>query len=200
MDIQKRITNILTKPKEEWPVIAQEQTDVSTLFTGYILMLAAIPAVASFLGNSLIGVSMPFVGRIRWGIGAGLTYLILQYVLTLVSVYLSAFVIDKLAPSFGSKSDLVQALKLVAYASTPAWIAGVLGIIPLLGILVVLASLYGIYLFYLGLPFTMQTPADKVIPYMLVSAVVIIILSVIVGIVATAVAAPAIMAPRLPGM
>jgi uncharacterized membrane protein len=200
MDIKSRITNILTKPNEEWPVIAQEQTDVPTLFTGYILILAAIPAVASFLGNSLIGVSVPFVGRIRWGIGAGLTYLVLQYVLTLVSVYLSAFVIEKLAPSFGSKGDTVQALKLVAYAYTPAWVAGVLGIIPMLGILVALASLYGIYLFYVGLPHMMQTPADKVIPYMLVSAVVIIVLSVVVGVVVTAVAAPAIVAPRLPGL
>jgi Yip1 domain len=196
MNLQSRITNIITKPKEEWPVIAAEQTNVAALFQSYIMILAAIPAVANFIGQTVIGVSVPFVGNLRVGVGSGLVTAVVTYALTLVSCYLSAFVIEKLAPSFGSKGDTTQALKLVAYAYTPAWIAGVLGIIPVLGLLVVLASLYSIYLFYLGLPVLMQTPADKVIPYMLVSALVIIVLSLIVGAITTMVAAPAIL-PRL---
>jgi hypothetical protein len=195
MNLQARVTNIITKPKDEWPVIAQEQTDVATLFRTYICLLAAIPVIANFIGQSVIGISLPIVGHYRIGFGSGLVGAVVQYVLSLVSCYIAAFVIEKLAPSFGSKGDTVQALKLVAYAYTPAWVAGVLGIIPALGILVVLASLYSIYLFYLGLPTMMQTPPDKVIGYMVVSALVIIVLSVIVGAVVAAVAMPAI--PRL---
>ncbi len=196
MNLQARITNIITKPKEEWPVIATEQTTVSALFTTYICLLAAIPVVAGFIGQSVIGVSLPFVGRVRVGFGAGLIGAVVQYVLALAACYISAMVIEKLAPSFGSKGDTTQALKLVAYAYTPAWIAGVLGIIPALGILAALAGLYSIYLLYLGLPAMMQTPPDKVIPYMIVSALVIIVLSVIVGAIAGIVAAPALV-PRM---
>ena len=36
-------------------------------------------------------------------------------------------------------------------------------------------------MFYLGLPHLMQTPPDKVIPYMIVSAIVIIVMYLIVG-------------------
>ena len=72
-----------------------------------------------------------------------------------------------------------QALKMVAFASTPSWIAGVLQLGPLLGALALLAALYGVYLFYLGLPYVMKTPPDKVIPYMVVSAIVIIVISVV---------------------
>ena len=196
MNLQARIINISTKPKEEWPVIAQEQTDVATLFRTYICLLAAIPVVATFIGHSVIGISVPFVGQVRIGFGAGLVGAVVGYVLTLVSCYISAIVIEKLAPTFGSKGDTVQALKLVAYAYTPAWIAGVLGIIPALGILAALVSLYSIYLFYLGLPVMMQTPPDKVIPYMIVAALVVIVLSIIVGVIVSAVAAPALI-PRL---
>ncbi len=53
--------------------------------------------------------------------------------------------------------------------------------------LVILAALYAIYLFYLGLPPVMGTPADKVIPYMAVSAVVVIIVSIVLGIFASAI-------------
>jgi hypothetical protein len=196
MDLVTRITNIVSKPKTEWPVIAKEQTDVATLFRTYIMPLAAIPVIASLIGQTVIGVSLPFVGRVRTGITTGLVSAVLQYGLALVSCYLAAFVIEKLAPKFASKGDIVQALKLVAYAYTPAWVAGVLGIIPVLGVLVLLASLYSIYLFYLGLPELMQTPADKVVPYMVVSALVIIVLSIVAGAIVAAVSAPALL-PRM---
>jgi uncharacterized membrane protein len=68
---------------------------------------------------------------------------------------------------------------MVAFSSTPSWVAGVLQLVPLLGALALLAALYGVYLFYLGLPSVMKTPPDKVIPYMVVSVVVIIVIFVV---------------------
>ncbi len=44
-----------------------------------------------------------------------------------------------------------------------------------------LIAFYAVYLFYLGLPILMQTPADKVVPFMVVSAVVVVVLTVVVG-------------------
>ncbi len=182
--LKDRVTKILTNPKAEWPVIEAEATDTGKLYREYIGILAAIPVISSFIGFSIVGFSAPFVGTIRLGIGRGLANAIVSYVLTLVGVYVSALVIDKLAPSFESKSDQMQALKLVAYASTPAWLAGVFQIIPALGVLAILGGLYAIYLFYLGLPVLMKTPAAKVVPYMVVAAVVVIIVTVVVGLLA----------------
>lgn len=175
--LKDRVVKILTSPKTEWPVIEAESTDVSTLYSSYIAILAAIPVVASFIGGIVIGTQVPFVGTVRTPIGSALTVLILSYVLSLAMVYVAALIIDKLAPSFDSKPNMIQALKLVAYASTASWVAGVLNIIPLLGALVSLVGgLYAIYLFYLGLPVMMKTPEAKVIVYMIVSAVVMIVL------------------------
>ena len=188
MDLVPRVTNILTKPKQEWPVIASEATDAATLYKEYIVLLAAVPAICSFIGMTVIGVPVPFFGTMRVGVASGLTGLIVRYVLSLASVYAAAFIIEKLAPTFQSRGDTIQALKLVAYASTPAWVAGVLGLFPPLVALGILAGLYGVYLFYLGLPHLMHTPPDKVIPYMIVSAIVIIVMYVIVGAITAATA------------
>ena len=68
------------------------------------------------------------------------------------------------------------------------WVAGVLHLVPVLGVLTILAALYSIYLFYLGLPVVMSTPTAQVIPYMLVSAVVVIVVSLVLGAVTTAMA------------
>jgi len=179
MNLQTRVINILSKPAQEWPIIASESTDVAALYKEYIIPLAAIPAICGFLGMTLIGVSVPLVGQIRTPMISGLAGLIVAYVLSLLGIFLAAFIVDKLAPSFQSSGGIVQALKMVAFASTPSWVAGVLQLVPLLGALALLAALYGVYLFYLGLPSVMKTPPDKVIPYMVVSAVVIIVISVV---------------------
>jgi uncharacterized membrane protein len=179
MNLQTRVINILSKPTQEWPVIASESTDIAALYKEYIIPLAAIPAICGFLGMTLIGVTMPLVGQLRTPIVSGLAGLIVGYVLSLVGMFLAAFIVDKLAPSFQSSGGIVQALKMVAFSSTPSWVAGVLQLVPLLGALALLAALYGVYLFYVGLPSVMKTPPDKVIPYMVVSMVVIIVIFVV---------------------
>jgi len=198
MNLQTRVTNILSKPKDEWPVIAAETTDVAALFTSYIVLLAAIPPICSFIRTALFGLGIPFL-RIGGSIvGYGLTSAILGYVLSLVGVYVSALIIEKLAPTFQSQGDTTQALKLVAYAYTPVWVLGVLNLIPFLGALAALVGgLYAIYLFYLGVTPVMKTPADKVIPYMVVSAIVIIVVWFVISMITGAVVAAIFMRSML---
>jgi hypothetical protein len=182
--LQDRVIKILTTPQTEWPVIEAEVTDVAKLYTGYIAILAAITALATFIGYTVVGV--PFFGR--YSAATALSAAVVSYVIALISVYVSAFIIDKLAPSFQSTPNFIQALKLVAYASTAPWVAGVLYVIPALGILALLAGLYAIYLFYLGVPVLMKTPQDKVIVYMIVAAVVVIVVSIVLGMIGAALA------------
>jgi hypothetical protein len=181
MNLQTRVINILTKPKGEWPVIAAEPASVAALYTGYIMPLAAIPAVCTFLGFSVLGSALTFLGVLGFGPLYWFAHAIVSYVLGLVGVYVGAVVIQKLAPSFQSEANFLQALKLVAYASTATWVGGVFSLIPPLAILSILAGLYGIYLFYLGVTPLMKTPQDKVIPYMVVAAIAIIVVYAVVS-------------------
>jgi hypothetical protein len=197
MDLQTRVTNILTKPREEWPVIVAESTDVETLYKSYIAILAAIPPIGTFIGMTFIGIGVPLLGTYRLSVVHGVTTAVIQYVLGLAGVYIAAMVIDRLAPMFQSQSNAIQALKLVAYAWTATWLAGVLSVIPALGALGILAGLYSIYLFYLGVTPLMKTPAEKVVPYMVVSAVAIIIVMAVLGFITTAVTGAMFVDPRI---
>ena len=176
-----RASNILMKPAVEWPVVAAEPADVAGLMRDYAAPLAAIPAICQWIGLSVVGISMPLVGTYRVGIVRGFVSAVISWVFTLVGAYIAAIVVEKLAPTWDSSGNTVQALKLVAYASTPVWIAGVLNLVPALGPLTIIAALYAIYLFYLGLPPVMSTPADKVVPYMVVSALVVIVVTLVLG-------------------
>ena len=186
-DLVDRATKMLKDPKSEWPVVEAEGTTTETLYRTYIAPLAAIPAIATFVGRSIVGVTLPLVGTYRYGIISGLANMVVSWVLAMALVYIAALIINKLAPTFEATPNDMQALKLVAYAYTAAWIAGVFMIIPALGVLTVLGSLYSIYLFYLGLPVMMKTPPAKVVPYMVVAAVVILVMSIIIGLVGAAI-------------
>jgi hypothetical protein len=183
-----RVKGILLTPKTEWPVIAEEPATTADLYKNYILILAAITPIFSFLKLSLIGVSMPFMGTMRFGIGAGLTNMVVGYILALVGVFVLMLIVDALAPTFGGQKNQVQALKTVAYAYTASWVAGVAQIVPWLGMLIMLiAGLYGIYLLYLGLPHTMKAPQDKAVGYTVVVIIVAIVIGFVISLVVGAV-------------
>lgn len=191
MDFNKLIARaraILFTPKSEWPVIAGESTTAADLYQGYIVLLAAIPAVFSFLKLSVIGVSLPFAGTIRVGVVSGLSNMVLGYVLGLVMLYVMALIVEALAPSFGGQKDRIQALKVVAYSYTASAIAGVGQVLPGLGLLLALAGgIYSIYLLYLGLPSTMKCPQDKAAGYTAVAIIIAIVLNVVIGMTVAAV-------------
>lgn len=181
MDLKTRAMNMVTQPAAEWPVVATEPATVRDLMKGYAAPLAAIPAVCGFIGQTLVGISVPLVGTIRLSVAQGLSSAILAWVLGLVGAYVAALIIEKLAPKFQSTGDITQALKLVVFSYTPVWLVGVLNIIPALGWLGILAALYAIYVFYLGLPHVMRTPQNQVVPYMAVAALIAIVISLCLG-------------------
>jgi len=180
-----RARGILLAPRDTWPAIVAEPASAASIYTGWVLWLAAIPPLASFIGMAAFGISVPFVGTLRLGLGSLLRQLLLSYALALVMVFVMALIVEALAPSFGGSKDRLQALKAVAYAYTPVWIVGVFGLIPqLMGLSVLLrlaAAGYAIYLLYLGLPATMKCPQDKAAGYAAVSVVIGIVLAIVLG-------------------
>lgn len=170
MNLVDRVKNIIMTPKTEWPVIAAEEANPTAILTGYVVPLAAVPALATVIGTGLIG--GPFGASLTFGIGTG----VVTFITAVVGVYLTALVMDYLAPNFGSQKDFGRALQTVAYSYTPAWVGGILAILPAISWLGTLAGLYGLYIMYLGLPHTMKTPEDKTIVYMVVTIIVLVVI------------------------
>jgi len=182
MDIVNRAKNICLTPNTEWPVIAAEPTPPATLITEYVVPLAAIGAVAGFIGGSIVGTGLGMFGSYRLPLVTGLTLAVFTFVMAIVGCFIISLIINALAPTFGGQKDGNQALKVAVYSYTPAWIAGVLQILPLLGGLIgIIAGLYGLYLLYLGLPKLMKCPQDKAVGYTVVVVICAIVVMVVVG-------------------
>jgi Yip1-like protein len=183
MNLVDRVKRILLSPQPEWEVIDGEATTPRALYTGYIMPLAAIGPIANVIGYSVFGLRVPIGGTVyRVPIGSAITSAIVTYVLTLVMVYVLSLIIDALAPTFGGTKSPIQALKVAAYSSTAAWIAGIFAIMPGLRMLGIL-GLYSIYLLYLGLPVLMKAPKDRAVAYTALVVVVEVVLFIVVGLV-----------------
>lgn len=169
MNLMERAKGILLSPKTEWAVIDSESGDATFLFTNYVAILAAVPAAASFIGQSVLG----------WPIGRALVSGIFLYVLFCAAWYVQGYVIDALAPTFGGTKSLPSALKVSAYSSTAAWLAGIFQLIPALGILGIL-GLYSLYLLWTGLPVLMKSPREKALAYTAAVVAIMIVIMIIV--------------------
>ena len=166
MNLVDRVKGILLRPKEEWPKIAPEAETTQSLYTGYIMILAAIGPVALLLHSLSLGI-----------VGA-----IVAYIVALGVTYVMALVVDALAPTFGGEKNFMQSLKLTAYSYTAVWVAGILHLIGVLGgLLSLLAALYTLYTFYLGIAVMKKCPQEKAVRYTIVVVVCGIVLGVIVG-------------------
>ena len=79
----------------------RESTTPGALSAGYIAPLAAIGPIAGVIGFSVFWYRVPFTGAVwRVPIGTALAGAVVRYVLTLISVYVLALIIDALAPTF----------------------------------------------------------------------------------------------------
>lgn len=180
MNLVDRVKNIILSPAKEWEVIKGESWTVADLFTKYAIILAGIPAIAGLIGYSLFGFSYGF-GSFKLPIGTSITWAVLTYILSLAGVFVLGFIIDALAPSFGSTKDLVASLKVAVFSSTPGWVAGIIYIFPSLSMIAAVASIYGLVLLYMGLQKVKDVPKEKMVGYFVVILIIAILVYVVIG-------------------
>lgn len=179
MRLVDRARAIVFHPATEWPLVAAEPSSSRALYLGYVAPLAAIGPIATFVGLSFVGITLPFVGAIRVGPVSGLVQAVLSYAFALVGILAIATIVDALAPSFAGRKDARAALKVTAYSYTPTFVAGALSVFPLLAPLQVLAACYACYLLYLGLPVLMGVPRAKAPGYL----AAVVACAIVVGVV-----------------
>ena len=162
MALVDRAKNMIANPRAEWPRVAEEPATVASIYTGYVMILAAIGPIAMAIRSPMAGIGIAIV----------------SYLIALGITYVLALIVDALAPTFGGEKGMVGSLKLVAYSYTAAWIAGILHLIPVLGpILILVATIYAFYTFYLGAPVLRKASAEKAAGF----TIVVVICGLVLG-------------------
>lgn len=148
--ILNRAKLLLLNPKQEWENIALENIDSKTLTREYLVYLALVPALVGFIGYSLVGYRVQFVGLATSFI-LGLKLLIYFFITTLLNIYLSAKIIQYFANKFGAEQSFSKVFELISYCYTAIIGISLLNISPAMGRMVSFLNLYCIYIFFFGL-------------------------------------------------
>jgi hypothetical protein len=171
--LAERVKAILLRPAREWEVIDAEPATIAGIYRGYLMYIAAIGPLASFIGQVVFS-HIPVVPAAIAAVAA--------YVVMLAAAYAMAWVIDVLAPSFGGARSRVQAFKVSAYSATAGSVAGIFAIVPVLAFLSIL-GLYGLYLLWLGLPRLMKVPQEKQLGYYAAVIVCLLLIAVVISVI-----------------
>ena len=187
MHLIERVENIILRPSHEWEVIAGEDVQIVDLYKSYVMPLAAVGPVVSFIFFSFVGITKPYEGIYYLPLVVSILQATVYYALSLLGVYVVALFIEYMAPQFDGERNLIQAFKLSAYSYTPIWLAGIFNLFPSLGVLYFIFSLYNFYLLYLGLAVLMKSSGRKKVLYVVLVAVVMVVVLILVGLVRTVV-------------
>ena len=163
---------------------AYKDTDVvvNSLMIYYVAVLAAVPFIATLIGDLWYGAAFHYLGFFGASIaGYAFAFGILTYIVAVLGVFVAGFIVWKLGPNFKTNTTQARAVRLVAYAYTPYFLISILNIIPPLGFLDFLGLLYGLYILYLGVPILLGTPQDQTLTYVIVSVIAVIVVFAILG-------------------
>ena len=160
-----RPVGMLLRPGRTLEAVADQHADSVALYVGYILPLAAIGPVCGAIGLLVFGGGIAGV-HMKLDVVPTVLKELLNYGFSLVGVYLLALAIAALAPLFGAAGGRLQALKLVAYASTAVWVAGIFALYPTVGFaMMVLGGIYSLYALFLGLQAVLKAPAERAVTF-----------------------------------
>jgi MFS family permease len=184
MDIMKVVNkakDITLKPKESLESLKDEKITKENLLI-YLGIVSVPTLIGNIIGFGLVGLTFGLGSLVTFPLGWAVAFGVVWFIAVIISIIIFGYVFNMLASSFSSEQNLMQSMKLVAYAATPSLLAGIFNIFPLLGrFLVFIAALYGIYILYLGLPMFMKTPQDKCVVYLIVGIIIYVVIMAVIS-------------------
>ncbi len=169
----QRAKNFITSPVEEWQVIKEEQASRSGVVRNYVLPFIFLLAITTFLGiflfRNYVTISIMVLGAVVNSLGAFL------------SIYISAYIINELAPRFESKKDFISSFKLATYSYTALFITHSIASLLLPLFFIVIFGLYSVYILWMGLGPMMETPKESRLIYGIICSITILVVYVLLN-------------------
>ena len=162
--VLNHVWGLMFNPKQEWKSIKQERCTIGKCFCSHVLILAAIPAIAGYIGTTQVGWSFGGFAVHKLTTQSALQIAILTYLTMLLAVFSLGKAIHWMGQTYGSKQTLPQAIALAAYTATPLWLMGIFFLYPVLWVNMLIglpALAYTVYLLYSGVPVMMGVSQER---------------------------------------
>ncbi len=181
MDAWHRIVGIVFHPNAEWDRIATENTTIDVLIRHFIVPLAMLAPIATFIGIRFFDASwdedLGFLVPPQDAFAAAATTLFA----TVASVFALAGIFVLLAPLYGSTRDYRVALQVATFGAVPMLLAGALLFLPVLALLGLFGLSYTLYLYWLGARKVLQVPRKHQAEFVGIAMLLLMVMSSLGG-------------------
>ncbi len=180
---------LLTEPDNEWISIRKNPPGLIQLYLGQIIWLAALPAICTYIGTTMVGWSLPgSTNVVRLTPESALWMSILAWMAMICGVAVISWFIHWMSSNFNSDPTLTDCTAFTCYTAYPLFLIGICGLYPSLWLAIIAGTVAvsaTAYLLYSGLHVFMKIPKEQGFIY--ASSVLCIGLVVLVSIMITTV-------------
>ena len=134
------IAGILKDPKNERALIEEEHYSAKTVFLTQISILAAIPAIALYIGVTQVGWSVAGQEPVRLASVSALGFAVLFYFAMWGAVAFIATCMHWIEKTYGGKVSLDECLVLTTVTATPLFLSGISFLLSILWLNVAVAG------------------------------------------------------------
>jgi hypothetical protein len=162
--VLQHVWGLFVNPKREWVSIREDECTIGKCYAIHVLILAAIPPIAGFIGTTQFGWQIGVGEPVKLTFQSAAMISILYYLAMLVGVFSIGWMTHWMGSTYGAEVPLSQCVVLAAYTATPLFLIGIMQLYPVLWVNLVVgipALAYTVYLLYSGVPIMMGISEDR---------------------------------------
>jgi hypothetical protein len=171
---------VILSPKECWQKISNENTPPKELVQTIIAPLLVVGVVLSVVGLQVFGIYMGPLGTWRPPFFPHLFSQIGFAIISVVMLYVSAFIVQKLAGLFHGTATPERAFSLVTHAVLPMMVGNLLAFYPILGILGLVFTVISVIALYHGIPAMTTVAPNKTLGFIAAYICIMILASLVI--------------------
>ncbi len=167
--IMEQVKDMYLSPHTFWEEVKLQPKTEIELIRDYYIFIAAVPAIAGFLGSLIHGEN--FFRSVLWSV--------LFFGCAIGGIYFLSKVLAFMGKSFDVTEDEATMFRLAVFAFTPILLAGIFLLIPPLYWLTII-GVYGFYFFVIGLNKLITCPEEERVNFTIISLIVLLITTLLV--------------------
>jgi hypothetical protein len=171
---------VILSPKECWQKISNENTPPKELVQSIVTPLLVLSVVLSVVGLQVFGIYMGPLGTWRPPLFPHLFSQIGFAIISVVMLYVSAFIVQKLAGLFHGTATPERAFSLVTHAVLPMMVGNLLAFYPILGILGLVFTVISVIALYHGIPAMTTVAPNKTLGFIAAYICIMILASLVI--------------------
>ena len=171
---------VILSPKECWQKISSENTPPKELVQSIVAPLLVLGVVLSVVGLQVFGIYMGPLGTWRPPLFPHLFSQIGFAIISVVMLYVSAFIVQKLAELFHGTATPERAFSLVTHAVLPMMVGNLLAFYPILGVLGLVFTVISVIALYHGIPAMTTVAPNKTLGFIAAYICIMILASLVI--------------------